>query len=382
MIFISHNSRDKALAARLANELSRHRASVWLDEWEIALGESIVENIESGLSDATTLVVIWSEHARGSKWVSTELRAYIRRRVDDSSLRIVPIMLDDTPLPTLVAEYRGHYLTAEDDVTSIAALLAGSSSVELTDALGLMLDRFVYFVDPDTGVETDPRLPGVAGQLPGRVATMGPGEICLFSSSEEWMRTDVLLSVACDLAADSTRTSAFQSNLIPSVDLAQRLTIMGSGVPAHLVQTGRLLDRDWDEIARAVAELAQGHLFIMPSDGRDFDELIRDARVVLGKKAPVRDKPSVLLLHEVQHLLDQQDALRLRDLRAVLLSTGSCALATLDPDLVTPRVRSSADHLIEVETTEETAHLSVVKGWDDGSSKSFLVNPKTHRLLG
>jgi hypothetical protein len=35
------------------------------------------------------------------------VRAYIRRRVDDHSLRIIPLLMDDTPLPVLVADYRG-----------------------------------------------------------------------------------------------------------------------------------------------------------------------------------------------------------------------------------------------------------------------------------
>lgn len=119
-VFISHNSADKNAARMLALALRRLAATVWFDEWHIAPGESIVSGIESGLGRCEIFVLLWSNNARSSSWVSMELRAYIRRRVDDETLRIVPLMLDETPLPLLVAEYRGFKCTA--DATAMEAI--------------------------------------------------------------------------------------------------------------------------------------------------------------------------------------------------------------------------------------------------------------------
>lgn len=135
-VFISHNKTDKETARFLAVALVEQGANVWFDEWQLRPGDSITGGIEAGLSSADVFVLVWSNDASLSRWVGTEVRAYLRRRVDDESLRIVPVMLDDTPLPTLVADYRGF---AFDDTTSpntIAFEFTGSpSDVELARRL-------------------------------------------------------------------------------------------------------------------------------------------------------------------------------------------------------------------------------------------------------
>lgn len=105
--FISHNKADKIVARTLATLLTEQGESVWFDEWDIKPGESLTGGIEEGLDGSDVFVLVWSENAQKSNWVGTEVRATVRRRVDDHSLRIIPIMLDGTPLPRLVADYRG-----------------------------------------------------------------------------------------------------------------------------------------------------------------------------------------------------------------------------------------------------------------------------------
>jgi hypothetical protein len=52
-VFISHASEDKDAVARpLAKELLRRGHSVWFDEYELVLGDSLRENIDRGLAVA------------------------------------------------------------------------------------------------------------------------------------------------------------------------------------------------------------------------------------------------------------------------------------------------------------------------------------------
>ncbi len=106
-VFLSHNSKDKAFARALARRLRAHGADVWFDEWEIAPGQSILERLESGLETSDAFTVLWSQNARQSPWVGAELRAYLRRRIDNATLRVIPIQLDDSPLPVLLRDYCG-----------------------------------------------------------------------------------------------------------------------------------------------------------------------------------------------------------------------------------------------------------------------------------
>jgi hypothetical protein len=127
-VFISHNSANKADARLLATSLVEQGVGVWLDEWRLRPGESITAGIESGLDSSNVFALIWSEAAARSNWVGTEVRAYLRRRVNDNSLRIVPIMCDDNALPTLVADYRGFTIKAPNDFKAIATAIAGTHS--------------------------------------------------------------------------------------------------------------------------------------------------------------------------------------------------------------------------------------------------------------
>ena len=95
-IFISHNKADKASARALAVLLVEQGVDVWFDEWELCPGDSIVGGIEEGLSNAGVFVLLWSKAAEASNWVGTEVRAFLRRRVDDDGLKIVPLMVDGT----------------------------------------------------------------------------------------------------------------------------------------------------------------------------------------------------------------------------------------------------------------------------------------------
>ena len=124
-IFISHNKKQKSQARLLAMALAEHGESVWFDEWTIRPGESLTGGIEEGLSRSSVFVLLWSKDAAASNWVDTELRAYIRRRVDDKKLRIIPIMMDDTPLPTLVADYRGFVAKSSRSIGRIASDICG-----------------------------------------------------------------------------------------------------------------------------------------------------------------------------------------------------------------------------------------------------------------
>lgn len=137
-IFVSHNSKDKADARILATRLVERGASVWFDEWDIPLGGSIVSGIDSGLSASDALALFWSANAASSPWVTAEMNAYLHMRMKNQSLRIVPVLLDDTPLPNLFADFLGYRVRRESDFTFIADALTGSPK---TAEMALLLQR-------------------------------------------------------------------------------------------------------------------------------------------------------------------------------------------------------------------------------------------------
>lgn len=161
-VFISHNKADKIASRLLAIALVEQGIGVWFDEWEIRPGDSITGGLEAGLSDSDVFMLVWSANARASNWVGTEIRAYVTRRVSDTSLRIIPILLDDTRLPTLVAEYKG-FAWDESRPDQIAAAVTGNQTdrevrrllqnrlLDLTWGVASSGDMLPYLVCPSCG---------------------------------------------------------------------------------------------------------------------------------------------------------------------------------------------------------------------------------------
>lgn len=151
--FISHNAADKDTARALATMLVEQGENVWFDEWEIRPGQSIVGGIEAGLNGASSFVLLWSEAAQRSNWVGAEVRAIIRRRIDDGDLRIIPLMVDDTALPALVADYRGFNLAGGVTLDEVVREMTGRPrDIEVAQRLQARLHEL-------TGQIVDPRDP-------------------------------------------------------------------------------------------------------------------------------------------------------------------------------------------------------------------------------
>jgi hypothetical protein len=78
-VFISHRGADMEEARRLADKIRAAGHTVWLDEWEIGIGDSIVERMNDGLQGATDLVVCYSSSGVTSPWMSRKWMAALTR---------------------------------------------------------------------------------------------------------------------------------------------------------------------------------------------------------------------------------------------------------------------------------------------------------------
>jgi hypothetical protein len=90
-VFICHASEDKEeVALPLAKHLDEKGIKVWLDKFEIQLGDSLRQSIESGLKDSRFGVVILSEAFFAKYWAMSELSALIAREEDHIKV-VLPI---------------------------------------------------------------------------------------------------------------------------------------------------------------------------------------------------------------------------------------------------------------------------------------------------
>jgi tetratricopeptide (TPR) repeat protein len=93
-VFISHASKDAALAMRIENYLEENGLTVWLDHSEIRLGVLLRKELETAIKYSQVLILLWSEASAKSRWVKAEvLTAFHRNKF------ILAIARDSAPLP-------------------------------------------------------------------------------------------------------------------------------------------------------------------------------------------------------------------------------------------------------------------------------------------
>lgn len=99
-VFLSHNSKDKAVALDIAKRLRSDGLKVWFDEWEIkprAKKTTREKKIEEGLEHSRVLVLCMSKHAFGSDWAQLESGTFRYRDPLNKERRFIPLRLDHLP---------------------------------------------------------------------------------------------------------------------------------------------------------------------------------------------------------------------------------------------------------------------------------------------
>ena len=103
-IFVSHRKSDDNEAERLAVELRGAGHDVWLDQWKVALGDSIVGRMDEGLKAAEYVVVCFSSSGVGSPWMGREWMSALARQLESKGIRLLPVRLTGGEPPAILAD--------------------------------------------------------------------------------------------------------------------------------------------------------------------------------------------------------------------------------------------------------------------------------------
>lgn len=104
--FISHRGSDASLAERLATELKNAGVDVWLDNWEINLGDSIIERMQQGLSGSSYLILCYSADGVTAPWIGREWMSALARQLDGHVVKILPVRLSGGQPPEILADIK------------------------------------------------------------------------------------------------------------------------------------------------------------------------------------------------------------------------------------------------------------------------------------
>lgn len=106
-VFLSHSSADADLARRLALDLESANVDVWLDQWELGVGEEIEQSIEQGVDESEFVIVLLTRASVASEWVDREWRRKVHDEAQSERLAVVPVRGEPCEIPDFLAQ-RSH----------------------------------------------------------------------------------------------------------------------------------------------------------------------------------------------------------------------------------------------------------------------------------
>jgi 5'-deoxynucleotidase YfbR-like HD superfamily hydrolase len=120
-LFLSHSSRDKAIVEKLAEELRRRNITVWLDEWEIDVGDSIPEKTQQGLKNSRFVAVWLTRDSISSGWVTREWQSKIYQEIASKQVSVLPLLGEDCEIPLFLSDkkYADFRVSFRDGVASL-----------------------------------------------------------------------------------------------------------------------------------------------------------------------------------------------------------------------------------------------------------------------
>ena len=103
-IFISHSHQDKDFVDVLAVQLIQYKEHVWVDRWELQVGDSLIEKIQSAIKTASALIIVLSKASVASAWCKKELGAGLIRELEERRVVVLPVLLEDCEIPLFLRD--------------------------------------------------------------------------------------------------------------------------------------------------------------------------------------------------------------------------------------------------------------------------------------
>ena len=103
-VFISYNHNDSDFVDTLAANLVRAKHHIWMDRWELNVGDSLTAKIEETLTESSAILVILSKNSVESSWCKRELTAGLVRELEEQKTLVLPLVVDDCNIPLFLRD--------------------------------------------------------------------------------------------------------------------------------------------------------------------------------------------------------------------------------------------------------------------------------------
>jgi hypothetical protein len=156
LIFLSYSSKDRQNVSRLAQDLKDKGFRVWMDEWNIKVGDPITQKIESGLKDCDFLAVWLTKNSVSSGWVEREWQTKYHEEVAKKKVMVLPLLAENCQLPPLLsdkkyADFRqDYYIGFSQLVKTLSSVEVLFDNLKMENAIAFMSGwLFLLIMTPD-----------------------------------------------------------------------------------------------------------------------------------------------------------------------------------------------------------------------------------------
>jgi len=133
-IFVSYSHDDSEFVDRLVNDLIGENVKIWVDKWEINVGDSIIDKIQNAIEGASALLVVLSNKSIESSWCKKELNTAIIRELDENHVLVLPVLKEECKIPLFLRDKKYANFTKNYDI-GLKDILKAVSSIS-SDTLG------------------------------------------------------------------------------------------------------------------------------------------------------------------------------------------------------------------------------------------------------
>ncbi|WP_413533712.1 toll/interleukin-1 receptor domain-containing protein [Empedobacter brevis] len=132
-IFISYSHNDKDFVDKLGLNLVEKRIRVFIDRWEMKVGDSITNKIQDAITEASFLMVVLSRSSIASDWCKREINTGLMLELEKKRVVVLPILIEDCDIPLFLrdkfyADFRNSF---DDGLSTILESLSQMNNDEL-----------------------------------------------------------------------------------------------------------------------------------------------------------------------------------------------------------------------------------------------------------
>lgn len=195
MLFVSYSRQDAALVRPLVRFLRATGSEVFVDVESLDYGSNWRLQLDEAIAGASRFLLFWSRAAAGSGEIEHEWRTALAQ----PDLPIVPVLLDETPLPPDVAPFQGT-----NDLQGLAQTVRRMTMMlRASLLLGAFALVFATSLLVPLGTGGDDPVAAAPSPPPGVVTRGGEGEEPATDDMATWIVPASLLATGLGFAVVS-----------------------------------------------------------------------------------------------------------------------------------------------------------------------------------